>query len=40
MMHEEEDNIKPEHLELAYLKLKNEGKFDFSEMDVRQIFDE
>ena len=39
-MHEEEENIKAEHLELAFLKLKNEGKFAFDEMDIRSLFDE
>ena len=35
-MQEEEEYIKPEHLEFAYLKLKNMGKFDFDEK-VRSV---
>jgi len=32
-------NIQPEHLRLAFHKLKDEGKLDFEPMKVKRIFE-
>lgn len=39
-MEDEEEFIRPDHLELAFLNLKNQGKLDFNELDVREMFDD
>lgn len=39
-MEEDEEHIRPDHLEMAFLNLKNQGKLDFNEMEVRDLFDE
>ena len=38
LMAEEEDNIRPEHLELAFMKLNAQGKLDFREPDLKRLF--
>ena len=36
----EEENIRPEHLEMAFLKLNNKGKINFNEMDLKGLFND
>lgn len=39
-MDEDEEYVRPDHLEMAFLNLKNKGKLDFNEMEVGELFDE
>ncbi len=38
IMASDEENILPEHLEMAFLRLNNAGKFNFGEMDLKNLF--